>query len=78
MQAMKTTRAVVQPGGRIEVSTPELPVGQNVEVTIRPLDEPHRRGSARTILARSPGHRLFKSAEEVDAYIRAERDSWDR
>lgn len=24
------------------------------------------------------GGRLFKTAEEVDAYIREERDSWDR
>ena len=24
------------------------------------------------------GGRLFKTAEEVDAYIRQERDSWDR
>lgn len=25
-----------------------------------------------------PGGRLFKTAEEVDAYIREERDSWER
>ena len=25
-----------------------------------------------------PGHRLFKTAEEVDAYLQQERDSWDR
>ena len=78
MRAVKTTRAVVQPGGRIEVSAPDLPVGQDVEVTVRPLGEPPRRGSAKAILARSPGHRLFRSAEEVDAHIQAERDSWER
>jgi hypothetical protein len=28
------------------------------------------------IIAMLPGHRAFKTAEEVDAYIREERDSW--
>lgn len=78
MWTSSKTRAVVQPGGRIEVSAPDLPVGQHVEVTVRPVDELPRKCSARAILARSPGHRLFKSADEVDAHIRAERDSWDR
>jgi hypothetical protein len=33
---------------------------------------------AAEILAELPGHRIFKTADEVDAYIREERDSWDR
>ena len=28
------------------------------------------------IVAMLPGHQLFKTVEEVDAYIREERDSW--
>jgi hypothetical protein len=30
------------------------------------------------IVEHLPGHRLFKTAEEVDAYINEERASWDR
>ena len=30
------------------------------------------------ILTALPGHQLFHSAEEVDAYIREEHDSWER
>lgn len=30
------------------------------------------------ILAGYPGGRLFKNAREVDEYLKAERDSWDR
>jgi len=29
------------------------------------------------ILRELEGHRLFKTAEEVNQYIREERDSWD-
>jgi hypothetical protein len=32
----------------------------------------------RLALANYAGGRLFKTAEEVDAYIREERDSWER
>ena len=68
----------VLPGGRIEVHAPDLPVGQTVEVAIRVADEHTARRSATDILAEAPGHRLFKTVDEVDAYIRAERDAWDR
>ena len=29
------------------------------------------------VLASAPGHLAFQSAEEVDAYIRSERDGWE-
>ena len=29
------------------------------------------------VLANAPGYLGFQSAEEVDAYIRSERDAWD-
>jgi hypothetical protein len=78
MQTAITIRTTVRSGGKIEVTSPDLPVGESVDVTIQPVGETTRRQSAREILARAPGHRLFKTAEEVDAYIRAERESWDR
>ena len=32
----------------------------------------------REVLGEYQGGRLFRTAEEVDAYLREERDSWDR
>lgn len=70
---------VVQPGGKIEVTAPELEPGQKVTVAIEANavnSEPHP--TAAEILAEMPGHLEFQTAEEVDAYLREERDSWDR
>ncbi len=36
------------------------------------------RRSMREILNELPGGRIFKTAAEVDAYLREERDSWER
>ena len=71
--------AVVQPDGTIALSVPELAPGQRVRVTVEPEQAPVvEKRHAADILAEMPGHRLFKTAEEVDAYINEERDSWDR
>jgi hypothetical protein len=67
----------VLPGHRIEIASPELPEGHSASVFII-LD-----GVERTkrpfwdVVGDYPGGRLFQSAEEVDAYLRAERDSWE-
>lgn len=37
-----------------------------------------RRQSTLDILEELPGGRIFKTAEQVDAYLREERDSWER
>ena len=70
-------RTTVQPGGRVEFASPELEAGQAVEVVVTPTPTTPRR-SAVDILADAPGQRLFKTAKEVDDYIREERESWDR
>jgi hypothetical protein len=56
--------ATVSPEGKIEISVPELAPAQPQHV----LD----------IVENLPGHRFFKTDDEVDDYIREERDSWDR
>lgn len=69
---------MVLPGHRIEVASPELPQGRPAAVTVTVEDE--ERAPKRTIdeiLAGYPGPFSFHTAEEVDAYLRAERDSWD-
>jgi hypothetical protein len=70
-------QTTVLPGHRIEIQTPELPEGRavTVVVTVNEAELPKRRLSE--VLAGYPGGRLFHSAEEVDAYLRAERDSWN-
>jgi hypothetical protein len=56
---------------------PELAPGQRVRVIIEPAGvAPSRR--AIDVLEQASGHRLFKTASEVGAYIRAEREAWER
>lgn len=43
----------------------------------KPGPEPQRT-SMLEIINEMPGGRLFKTSAEVDAYLREERDSWDR
>ncbi len=75
------TRAVVGPDGTIEIRAPELTPGQEVEITVEvqaPPGTPEEKKHVIDIIKDLPGHLEFQTAEEVDAYIREERDSWDR
>ena len=77
MQRVLRLKATVLPGSKIEIVNHELPVGQTVDVVVRHPSEPARR-SAVDILEEAPGQRLFKTAAEVDSYIKDERASWER
>ena len=73
---VKTT---VLPGGKIEISTPELIPGQHATAVVTIEDDGQvEQHHVIDILAALPGHQLFQNAEEVDAYLHKERDSWDR
>ncbi|MCY3991663.1 MAG: hypothetical protein OXF50_10610 [Caldilineaceae bacterium] len=75
MQKALHIRTTVLPGGRIEIVDQELPVGESVSVVVHsPVTE---RRSAVDILKEAPGQRLFRSAEEVEAYLKDERASWE-
>ena len=89
MSAVIHREAVVGPDGKIEISAPELRPGQRVAITIEPDLKPSNTTGEDTaeetpepslydLVKDLPGGRLFKTAEEVDEYIRQERDSWDR
>lgn len=71
---------IVLPGGKIEIQVPKLVAGQQATVVITVEDEEEqelmRPRHVLDILADLPGHQLFQNAEEVDAYIREERDAW--
>lgn len=72
-------KTVVQPDGTVAVSAPGLVLGQEVMVSIETEGEaPAAKRHVLDILAELPGHQMFRSAEEVDAYMREERDSWER
>jgi len=71
-------KTVVLPGGKIEISTPELKPGQHATVVVTVEDdEPVKSSHVIDILTTLPGHQLFQNAEEVDAYMHEERDAWD-
>jgi hypothetical protein len=79
MQPALHRKTTVLPGGKIELTDPELPCGEAVDVfVLLPEGSATTRQSAIEVLARSPGRRLFKNAEEVDTYLHEERDTWDR
>ena len=77
MLAVRKLNATVGEGGKVEVTAPDLPVGQRVEVILLLEEQGDGKRPALDILDAAPGHRLFKTAEEVDAYLRNERDSRD-
>ena len=77
MEKALHVRTTVQPGGRVEVASPDLEAGQMVDVVVTRSSSTERR-SVVDILAEAPGHRLFKTGKEVDDYIKEERASWDR
>ena len=70
-------RTTVQPGGKVEIISPELEAGLTVDVVVlhesatggRPILE---------ILSSGPERRLFQSAQEVREYLSEERATWDR
>lgn len=78
MQTAVRVTATVQLGGRVEIADPQLPAGKSVDVIVLFQQEADvSRRSVVEVLAEAPGQLAFHSAEEVDAYIREERDAWD-
>lgn len=79
MQTALKLTSTVQPGGRIEIFSPQFPAGQAVDIiVVLPQVEAGTRQSVTDILAAAPGHLAFQNAEAVDAYAQEERDAWDR
>ena len=63
-------------GGVIEVRSPELRPGARAEVIVLVEPQPSVRRSLSSFIGSGRG--CFSSVEEVDAYIREQRDEWDR
>jgi len=67
----------VQPGGRIELSSPELTPGARAEVIVLVEDgKPEAPGRPlASFVGACKGS--FRTAEEVDEFLRRERDAWE-
>jgi len=80
MQAAMHLKTTILAGGKIELTDLKLPVGKLVDIFVVLTDSPDitkTSSSAIDILSEVPGKRLFKTAEEVDNYIKEERESWE-
>ncbi len=76
MQQAIRQQAVVQPGGVIEVRSPELSPGTAVEVIVLiDASQPPKRSIMDFLGAAKGG---FATPEKADAFIRSERDAWER
>jgi len=79
MQPALHLKTTIMPGSKIEITDIKLPPGEFVDVFILlPSSSAVKRRSAIDILAQAPGQRLFKTPAQVDAYLKEERDSWER
>lgn len=68
-------QVTVQPGGVIELQSPDLPVGARVEVIVL-VDSPFKsKRSLRRMLGTAS--QSFANVREVDTFIRQERDNWE-
>ena len=77
MQKSIHIRTTVQPGGKVEIVSQELPVGEDVDVVVSPAPSTARR-SAVDILNEAPGGLVFKTAADVAEYLKEEKESWGR
>ena len=83
MQSALRTTTKVLPGGRVELSAPELREGQDVDVIVLlPADPPTAATGPRTVLdfidALPAGPRSGDTWDEVEGNLRDERAAWDR
>jgi len=68
-------QVTVQPGGLIEVRSADLPVGARVEVIVLVESASRSKRSLRSMIGTAK--KSFANVEEVDNFIRQERNSWD-
>ena len=77
MQKALHVRTTVLPGGKVEIVSQELPVGEDVGVMVSSVSPPERR-SAVDIMKEAPGGLVFKTAADVAAYLKEEKEAWGR
>lgn len=79
MSSSLSLTTTVQSGGRIEITDVHLTAGEQVNVVVYfPSVKPSAPHSILEVLANAPGKIMFNTADEVDEYLRGERDAWER
>lgn len=69
-------KVVVQPGGVVELRSPELPAGATVEVIVLLVPQPEEsKRPLSSFIGAAKGH--FATPKEVNQFIRQERDRWE-
>jgi hypothetical protein len=59
------------------VSHPLLAVGEDVDIVIIASQPSEYAEDAIDIIESEPGGQLYKTPEDVDEYLKQERESWD-
>ena len=80
MQTALRMTTTVHAGGKVEFIVPQAAQEETLEIIV--LFPEHRLAAARPkrsvmdILNDAPGNRLFRTADDVDAYLEEERNAW--
>ena len=80
MQTLLRTTTTVLPGNRVEITSPQLREGDRVQVVVElEVDPIAGRKSALDIINEYHGTGAARrTAQQIDAELQEERDSWDR
>jgi hypothetical protein len=70
-------RTRVLPGHRIEIATPELPEGRTASVFVVLEEAEAAKQPLWEVLRDYPGGQVFQSGDQVDACLKAARESWE-
>jgi hypothetical protein len=76
MVAALKQRVTIQPGGLIEVRSSELTPGAQAEVIVLVDSSSGELQPLASFIGSGKG--CYSSIEDADAFIRSERDAWDR
>lgn len=78
MQSALRITTKVLPGNKIEVQLPPGSEGEEVDVFIVLPEKPKaERRNVMEIIENARRHRIGMTAEQIDSYLREERESWD-
>lgn len=75
MQSALHLKTQVLPGGKIEIQSNDLDIGDTVDVFVVSSQKSSvKHNSIEDIIKDLPGQEIFKTAQQVDEYLKGERD----
>ena len=75
MKEAFSQEVTIQPGGVVRIESPDLPAGAKARVVVMLFQQPDSEPPPLSSLV-GRSEPVFRSAAEVDAFIRRERDDW--